>query len=562
MSDTLHFLNMAIELARANIAAGGRPFGAVLVRDGQVLATGVNEILTSHDPTAHAELMAVRAASRKLGSPDRAAARSASGHPCPMCMAAMRLAGIREVAYAYSNDDARPTGCPRRRSTPIWPSPSKSSPCGSGTCRCRSRAGPGCMRNGSRPSTGRHEAMTRAGTRAGNPAPAGLLLAAIALVALNLRPFIAGIGPLAADIGAHTGLDLKRMSLLTLVPMLLMGLVAFAGPAVQARLGGRRAVLLALALLAAGSSLRLASAGWQLIGTAAMLGLGAAVVQAVLPGIIKRQFPRHVGVVMGLYSSMLMAGGALGAQLSPLAAAASGDWRIGLAWMAVPALLALALAARSLPPDEAVRSAWRPRRAAARLAADGLLRPGQRRLFVGGGVAGAVLSGAGLERGGQRQPARGPVCQAAAALLLPVLARKHEDRRPWLWLTLVLQAAGFAALAWRPDAAPIAWAMLLGAGLGGCFALSLIVALDHLPDPLRAGVLSSYVQGGGFLIAAAPPWIVAALREATGAFATGAGICILRAVVAALYRGARAVQLCEGDGRAARDAARAGSGGS
>ena len=138
--------------------------------------------------------------------------------------------------------------------------------------------------------------------------------------------------------------------------MLLMGLVASRGRPCSARLGGRRAVLLALALLAAGSSLRLwASAGWQLIGTAAMLGLGAAVVR-VLPGIIKRQFPRHVGVVMGLYSSMLMAGGALGAQLSPLAAAASGDWRIGLAWMAVPALLALALAARSLPPDEAVRS--------------------------------------------------------------------------------------------------------------------------------------------------------------------------------------------------------------
>lgn len=111
MSDTLHFLNMAIELARANIAAGGRPFGAVLVRDGQVLTTGVNEILTSHDPTAHAELMAVRAASRKLGSPDLSGcAVYASGHPCPMCMAAMRLAGIREVAYAYSNDDGAPYG--------------------------------------------------------------------------------------------------------------------------------------------------------------------------------------------------------------------------------------------------------------------------------------------------------------------------------------------------------------------------------------------------------------------------------------------------------------------
>ena len=290
------------------------------------------------------------------------------------------------------------------------------------------------------------------------------MLAAIALVALNLRPFIAGIGPLAADIGAHTGLDLKRMSLLTLVPMLLMGLVAFAGPAVQARLGGRRAVLLALALLAAGSSLRLwASAADRHRRHA---GPGRAVVQAVLPGIIKRQFPRHVGVVMGLYSSMLMAGGALGAQLSPLAAAASGDWRIGLAWMAVPAARAGAGGAQ---PAARRGRPLRPHGgrdlsgAAARLAADGLLRPGQRRLFVGGGVAGAVLSGAGLERGGQRQPARGPDgMPGGAALLLPVLARKHEDRRPWLWLTLVLQAAGFAALAWRPDAAPIAWAMLLG----------------------------------------------------------------------------------------------------
>ncbi len=57
-----------------------------------------------------------------------------------------------------------------------------------------------------------------------------LLLAAVALVGLNLRPFITGIGPLAADIGAETDLDLKGISLLTLVPMFLMGVFAFAGP--------------------------------------------------------------------------------------------------------------------------------------------------------------------------------------------------------------------------------------------------------------------------------------------------------------------------------------------
>jgi guanine deaminase len=105
------FLCEAIELAHANVEKGGRPFGAVVVKNGEVIATGVNEIFSTNDPTAHAELNAIRAASRQLGSPNLAGcAVYASGHPCPMCMAAMRLAGIGEVAYAYSNDDGTPFG--------------------------------------------------------------------------------------------------------------------------------------------------------------------------------------------------------------------------------------------------------------------------------------------------------------------------------------------------------------------------------------------------------------------------------------------------------------------
>ena len=111
MSDEKRFLCEAIELAHANIAKGGRPFGAVVVKDGEVVATGVNEIHSSNDPTAHAELTAIRAASRKLGSPNLAGCSVyASGHPCPMCMAAMRMAGVGEVTYAYSNDDGAPYG--------------------------------------------------------------------------------------------------------------------------------------------------------------------------------------------------------------------------------------------------------------------------------------------------------------------------------------------------------------------------------------------------------------------------------------------------------------------
>lgn len=111
MSDSNRFLCQAVELARANIDGGGRPFGAVLVRDDEVVAIGVNEIHTTNDPSAHAEMMAIRAASRALGSPDLTGCTVyASGHPCPMCLAAMRLCGVSRVDYAFSNEDGAPFG--------------------------------------------------------------------------------------------------------------------------------------------------------------------------------------------------------------------------------------------------------------------------------------------------------------------------------------------------------------------------------------------------------------------------------------------------------------------
>lgn len=111
MEQETDFLRQAIALAYANADRGGRPFGAVIVKDGRIIASAVNEIVATSDPTAHAELLAIRAASRHLGSPSLAGcAVFASGHPCPMCMAAMRLAGVAEVSYAYSNEDGSPFG--------------------------------------------------------------------------------------------------------------------------------------------------------------------------------------------------------------------------------------------------------------------------------------------------------------------------------------------------------------------------------------------------------------------------------------------------------------------
>ncbi|MBO9579733.1 MAG: cyanate transporter [Sphingobium sp.] len=353
-----------------------------------------------------------------------------------------------------------------------------------------------------------------------------LPLAAIALIGLNLRPFMTGVGPLTGDIDKTTGLGLQGMALLTLLPMLLMGIGAFVGPLLQRAMPPRRLIALALMSLAAGSFIRLfATGGGLLLGTAVLCGSGVAIIQAVLPGLIKRDFPQRVAIVMGLYSAMLMGGGALGAQATPLLAQLSGSWRVGLAALAAPAIAALALVP-VLPRDDPSR--------AARGTMSALL--GRPRIWllmacfglVNGGYASAVAWLAPYYQDqGHSAAASGSMLatlaigQAAAALLLPIAARGGDDRRGWLWLTLAMQAIGFAGLAFAPQIAPVVLAASLGAGLGGCFSLMMIVALDHLPDPVEAGTLSALMQGGGFMIAALPPWIVAVLHDATGGFMTG-----------------------------------------
>lgn len=112
MEDHTVHLKSAIELAYHNVReAGGRPFGAVLTRDGAVIATGVNTMLATGDPTAHAELEALRAAGTagQLQGPGRYV-MYASGHPCPMCLSAMLMLKVDAVYYAYSEEEGRAYG--------------------------------------------------------------------------------------------------------------------------------------------------------------------------------------------------------------------------------------------------------------------------------------------------------------------------------------------------------------------------------------------------------------------------------------------------------------------
>ena len=113
------------------------------------------------------------------------------------------------------------------------------------------------------------------------------------------------------------------------------------------------------------------------------------------------------------------------------------------------------------------------------------------------------------------------IAQAVSALVMPALARRNVDRRLWVAVALLLQIIGFGGLALSPDAMPTLNAIVLGLGLGGCFSLFMLVALDHLPSPSQAGALNALMQGGGFILAALAPLIMAQLHQISGNWAAG-----------------------------------------
>lgn len=136
-----HWLSTAVDLAVANVADGGGPFGAVVVRDGELLARGQNRVTRDNDPTAHAEVLAIRAACARLG--DFALAGCVlytSCEPCPLCLAAALWARVDRVVYAADRHDAARGGFDDRafydlfdQDRDTWPMPVRVAAPGAGT---------------------------------------------------------------------------------------------------------------------------------------------------------------------------------------------------------------------------------------------------------------------------------------------------------------------------------------------------------------------------------------------------------------------------------------------
>lgn len=350
-----------------------------------------------------------------------------------------------------------------------------------------------------------------------------LLVAAIILLGLNLRPILAAIGPLLDSIQASTGLGNADAGLLTTVPVFAMGVCALLGAQLQRRLGVARGIAIGIAIIAAACALRWPWHGsGGLIATAALGGLGIALVQALLPAFIKRHFPARAGQLMGFYTTGIMGGAAIAAaSASPLAQ--SLGWQALLALWALPAVAAALLWRRAAASRVDVASG-----AGASLPV-GSPRAWLLMVFFGIGTGAYTLvlawlppfytelgwsaADSGLLLGGLT------LVEVLAGLVISSIIHRFPDRRILLLAVLLSVLAGLACLIVAPAQLALPAVILLGCGIGALFPLSLIVSMDHVRDPAGAGALLGFVQGGGYIIASSMPFIAGLIRQHSSSLA-------------------------------------------
>jgi guanine deaminase len=132
-TDEQKWLTEAVRLATDNVANGGGPFGALVVRDGEILAAGTNQVTPNLDPTAHAEVVAIRAACQQVGDFKLAGCVLVSScEPCPLCLSAALWARVDSVIYAADRDDAAKAGFDDREFYELFGKPRESWPMGIG----------------------------------------------------------------------------------------------------------------------------------------------------------------------------------------------------------------------------------------------------------------------------------------------------------------------------------------------------------------------------------------------------------------------------------------------
>lgn len=372
------------------------------------------------------------------------------------------------------------------------------------------------------------------------PARPQLLVLALVLVALNLRPALSSLSTVLPEIMQSLGIGATTASFLTMAPVLCLGLFGFIAPRLAERFGSARTVTGALLVLAGGIVLRGIPVFPSLLMGTVLAGAGIGVVGVLLPGLVKRDFPRRASLMTGVYTMSLCLGAAVAAGLTVPLAQWLGGWPRALAFWALPALAA---ALFWLPQTRQRHARQRP----ARFRLQGLWRDWlawQVTLFMGlqsslayivFGWLAPILRERGLDPFTAGLAVSVSIMiQAPAALGAPVLAARRPAQSNVIVAVMALLLASLLGCLYGPLSSLWLWIILLGLAQGSSFAVALSLIVLRAPDPRVATHLSSMAQSIGYTLAAAGPLLAGLLHERAGSWDAAGPLFAVLCVLAGL----------------------------
>jgi MFS transporter, CP family, cyanate transporter len=402
-----------------------------------------------------------------------------------------------------------------------------------------------------------------------------LLVVGIVALAFNLRASITSLPPLFPELSASLGLSPAALSVLGAVPVLCFGVFCIVAAPLSRRFGEERVLEVALVVLVAGLLLRGGLPGVMLLPGTALAAAAIALMNVLLPSLVKRRAPDRAGLLIGTYLLSLSAGSILASLIAvPVYQASGGSVQITLGMWALPAIVATvawlpqwrhrttpaspagaALTAAPLaaaPPDAAAAGTPAQARRTGRLQVYRHMLTWQVTAFMGlqSLTFYAELSwlptmlrdrGASAVHGGDLLGLMN-FGGAITALLIPVLAHRAPSQRTLIATTTMAGAAGLAGIWFAPLGQSPAWILVLGLGQGASLSLAIYFTMARAPDPAAAASLSAFAQGTGYIVATAGPLTVGFLHTATGSWTIpiAALLAITAVQLAAGWQAARA----------------------
>ncbi|GIM91652.1 CynX/NimT family MFS transporter [Paractinoplanes toevensis] len=375
-----------------------------------------------------------------------------------------------------------------------------------------------------------------------------IAVTALLLAAVNLRLAVTSVGPVLHEIREGLGMSSTVAGLLTSVPVFCFATVGLAAPRLARRFGANRVIIVGLAVLAIGLALRPYAPGVALFLLLSLVSLaGIAVVNVLLPMIVKQWFPTQVGTMTGLYTVALNLGATLAAATTvPLTHAFGGSWQLGLACWALLAVVALPAwlplvreRATGVPPTKA-EAAVRVSRHPVAWALAVYFGMQSTSAYVIIGWLPQIYRDAGLsaDEAGLLF-ATTSLLGVPLGLVLSAVAGRVRSQSAIAATLALFGIAGYAGLWWDPAAAPWLWVVLLGI-VNTAFPLVLTMIGLRGSSPATVVKLSAFAQSVGYLLAIPGPILIGLLHDHTGGWRVPLALMIFLMVpqlIAGVYAG-------------------------